>query len=163
MPLTALWRWRFVPYVVLAASLAMTIAVAGIAHREVAKRDEVRFRTSVDHLEGVLTQQLDTYTALLRGAAGLFAADPVVSAGEFHDFVERLDLRERYPGMLALGCIERVPRADLGDFLARRRLSDPGFTVRPPPDERELFPIVFLEPGDEFNRKAVGFDSRSEP
>jgi signal transduction histidine kinase/CHASE1-domain containing sensor protein len=163
MPFTAVWRWRYVPYVVLAASLAMTIAAASIAHREVEKRDEVSFHKSVDQLESVLTQELDTDVALLHGAAGLFAADPLVNADEFHAFVERLDLRARYPAIMGIGYTARVLPGGRDSFVAWRRLSEPGYAIRPPPGERETFPVAFLEPPDARNREVLGYDVHSEP
>jgi signal transduction histidine kinase/CHASE1-domain containing sensor protein len=158
----AILRSRRVPLLVLALALALTAVAASLVHLEADKRDATRFRKSVDQIETLLRQRLDTQVALLRGTAGLFAADEVVTPEEFQAFADRLDLRYRYPGVIGVGFAQRLRLDEVEDFTRRRRLDAPDFTVRPPPTD-ECVAVALVEPRTEHMAPALGFDLMTDP
>ena len=109
-------------------------------------------------------ERIDTVVALLDGTAGLFAASEDVRRGEFAAFVERLQLRERYPGILGIGFSQRIAPQELTAVQARRGAEwERPFQVWPAGPRDEYHSIVFLEPLNERNRAAIGYDMFSEP
>ena len=135
---------RFTPVVVLATALVATFLVAVFAHRAVRQRDQARFENSVQNAHDRILWRVEIYRATLRATAGVFAASENVSQAEFSRFVERLRLQEAYPGAQGIGWSERIAYT-------------PGAEI----DERHA--IRYLEPDDERNRAAIGFDMYSEP
>jgi PAS domain S-box-containing protein len=152
------------PYVILASTLLLTAVVAYSAKASADARARLRFEAAAQRASDAVTGRVDTYVAMLLSGTGLFAASQYVDRGEFHAFVERLDLRGRYPGIQGMGYTAYVKRAERDAFIARiRDEGAPGFTLRPEGERPEQYPVVYIEPFDEQNRGAVGFDVSSEP
>ena len=64
--------------------------------------------------------QFATDTALLRGAAGLFAAQSdQVTLSEFRAYVRRIEFEPLYPGVLGIGFTATLPAAERAEFEAR--------------------------------------------
>ncbi len=57
--------------------------------RAARERDAIRLESAVVRIQNSLTTRIETYTALLRAAAGLFAASEQVKLHEFRGFVEQ--------------------------------------------------------------------------
>lgn len=110
-----------------------------------------------------LNERLATYTQVLRGGLGLFAASTAVDRDEWKNYVEALELNKRYPGIQGVGYAELIQPADMPAYLDSVRADGfPDFTVRPD-GARELYSsITFLEPFDARNRQAFGYDMYSQ-
>lgn len=168
MPRVRLPKWipHFsVPVLVLLVGACATAVVALQLFFSARAQDEARMQLQTDMAVAALEQRLDAHAALLRGAAGLFAASEEVSAEEFAAYVERLGLGSRYPGVLGIGYARMVrgqaDRAALEADMRRRGLPD--FRVWPE-HPRDLFTtIVYLQPLDARNRAALGYDMFTEP
>jgi signal transduction histidine kinase len=75
-----------------------------------------------------------------------------------------LQLRERYVGVDGIGYAPRVPDGGLGAFV--RSVSLDGIAdlnIRPDSNRAEHFPAVLLEPPDNDNASAIGYDLAAEP
>lgn len=92
------------------------------------------------------------YESALIQARAFFMVNPNVTRKEFHEYFEGTQLPERYPGIQGLGFAPRVLRGEKYQF-----------NVWPLKDQKVMFPIMFLEPRDPRNVKAIGFDMYSEP
>ncbi|MFC3069196.1 CHASE domain-containing protein [Phenylobacterium soli] len=151
---------------VLALGLAATLGADVTLTRLAAAKDQERFDNVVAQSSEQITGRLDTYRAVLRAGAGLFAARPEpVTQAEFRAFADRLDLPGVYPGIQGLGFSLRTP--DRGGPATQRLLAQmgvPGLTLRTAaaPGE-EVHAIVFLEPLDRRNQTALGFDMFADP
>ena len=112
-----------------------------------------------------MLDRIETSIALLRGAAGLLASrdvDPNVH--EFRAYINRIGLRELYPGILGIGYSRRIApdeRQALEQDLQRQ--GHEGFRVWPEHARPTWHSIVLLEPLDMRDREAVGFDMFTHP
>jgi signal transduction histidine kinase/CheY-like chemotaxis protein len=144
--------------------LAVTAAVTFYVWFSVRARDRLRFQNAVQDLQDSLERRLDTYLALLRATAGLFAGSENVTHREFTAFVDQLNLPKRYPGVQGIGFSIRVPaaeRAALEKRLAAQGMA--GFHVWPEdPPRAEYHSIIYLEPLDRRNLEAIGYDMFTE-
>jgi CHASE1-domain containing sensor protein len=145
----------------------LTTAVAGFSINHIqAVKEEMRFSTAVDDTVMRLEVRLNTYSTLLRSAAGLFAATPgLVTRGQFKAFADELDLRATYPGIQGLGFSLKTPDGEGPQtrlLLERVGLPDLRFRSARHPGE-DLHAIVYLEPLDRRNRAAIGFDMFADP
>lgn len=143
-PNLALPHAASVPWLVLAFSLLLTAAATAFVGWSTRARDQARFANAVQATEDRILGRLDVYLTTLRGGAALFAGLDTVESQQFSDYVARLDLQSRFPGIQGIGWSERVASGL------------PGV-----PDERHA--IRYLEPLDARNRAAIGFDMYSEP
>ena len=162
-PLSSL-RWT-IPIWVLFFGLAGTGISAYYAARTGRAKDQVRFQDAVEAVVTGITGRVDTYVALLRAGAGLFeATGNTASREQFRRFADRLDLRDRYPGMQGLGFAVHVPSERLDDFIRHARaVVQPSFRVWPEEPREDYYPILYLEPEDRRNLAAVGYDMSTEP
>ncbi|BCJ90071.1 hypothetical protein IZ6_08060 [Terrihabitans soli] len=132
----------------------------------------VQIKSSVDRAEGlrfealasertdVVSDRLDTYIALLRGTAGLFAsAGGHVRSDQFAAYIDRLRLPELYAGIQGIGFIRAIPAARRDEILAEIRADGlPDFAIKPD-GERDFYTAInFLEPRDARSVAGSGFD-----
>ncbi len=137
---------RGVPYVLLAASLAMILAIVGYLLWVSHGRDRLRFQNRVQKTVDEIERRVETRIAVVRATRGLFTASEHLTREEFRDFVATLNLPQRYPGMAGLGFAraegpDRVvlayhegagskpPVLDAVAEIALRRARDDGFTA----------------------------------
>ncbi len=128
-------------------------------------RDHARFENAVQSTTDRIQHQLGAYAALLQGASGLFAAQEDMDRQEFAAYVERLQLERSYPGVRGIGFSQRLSREEVARFETRMRTREglPDFHVWPEGGaEGELHSVVYLEPMDERNAAAIGFNMYSE-
>ncbi|HTK50097.1 MAG TPA: CHASE domain-containing protein [Gemmatimonadaceae bacterium] len=152
------------PALVLGTSLLITALATWAAAATVRGRLEARFDSAVQSTRDRLDSRLDTYVALLRATAAFVAASDHVSAADFHQYADRLRVRERYPGIQGIGLSLRVTAAELR--AVERRMSaegDSAFHVWPDSARAEYHAIVYLEPLDRRNRAAIGYDMFTQP
>jgi CHASE1-domain containing sensor protein len=115
-------------------------------------------------LERHVAQRLRDDEQVLRGAAALFGLQARVGREAWRRYAEALRLQEAYPGMQGLGFARWVPAGELeAAEQAERADGLPGFEVHPRPGPGPAVAVVYLEPLDDRNRRALGFDGFSEP
>src|SRR5690606_28279875 len=112
-----------------------------------------------------LADRMDDYAQILRAGAAMFAASDEVDREQFRVFVEALDLERYLPGIQGVGFTQMLAAPELAAHEAAVRAEGfPEYALRPPPGERDpLSAIVFIEPFDDRNRRAFGFDMYSDP
>src|SRR5207248_3192664 len=92
------WRARL-PAMMLAGTLLLTAAATSFVYLSLHAADQARFENAVQSAADRVRDRIDTYTALLYGARGLFAASHDVTASEFRRFVEQMDLTRHFRGI----------------------------------------------------------------
>jgi signal transduction histidine kinase/ActR/RegA family two-component response regulator len=147
---------------VLAVGWTLTAAVVFNSRSQALESGRVRFERLTERMVDEVQRRVNLPLYGLNGITGLYAASSNVERHEFRTFVTRHDLAQEFPGVLAFGIVERVPRAKLDEFVRRERKDVPSFRVRTRGDAPDLFPIKFLEPLVS-NEAALGYDIGSEP
>ena len=152
------------PYFVLVVSVFLSVAAAGYVAMAARQRDRIRFQNAVQDVRDSIEGRIDTYTALLRAGTGLFAESGTVTRRGFHEFVERLDLPQRYPGIQGIGYIARTDQTDVPELVKSMRIQGAStFHIDPAGDRADYYPILYLEPPDGRNRTAIGYDMWTDP
>ena len=149
---------------VLIVALLLTGLTTALVSRTAVAKDRLRFDAATQRVADALTDGMETCAALLRGIAGLYAADGAVDRQDFHEYVNRLDLSRHYPGIRGVGFAALTRAGDEASLIERMRLSGQAdFRVWPATDQPDRFVITQLEPADERNRAALGFDMFTDP
>lgn len=109
-------------------------------------------------------QQVYSYENALLASRGLILSSDEVDKGEWKSFVSALQLGERMGGMLGIGYADLIEPQDLSRYEASVRRDGAGnFSVWPKEPERELYSSIrYIEPLDDINRPALGYDMYSE-
>ena len=129
-------------------------------------QDQTRFRNSVKDINERINARIQTSIALLRAGTGLFAASIEVKAVEFNRFVEQIELNKNYPGIQGIGFSIKFKAAEKGLVEAAvRRAGYPDFKVwsEEPPVGDEYHAIVYIQPLDFRNQRALGYDMFTDP
>jgi signal transduction histidine kinase/CheY-like chemotaxis protein len=152
------------PWAVLVASLLFTVAAAAYVSWSATSRDALRLASHASDIRAALSARMDAHIALLRAGTGLFASSDEVSVHEFRRFAEQLALREQFPGLLGIGYTRWLAPADvpaLEQEMRQQGVDD--FRVWPPAPPRDVYTsIVYLEPFDDVNQRAIGYDMFNE-
>jgi len=156
---------RWIAPAILAAGLLATGVSTALTWQAAALRERLTFEHATEIELRTVEDQFRTYTALLRGAAGLFAAeDDTVTLAQFRAYVQRIELQRLYPGFLGIGFTPTLPASARETFAARAEaLGVEKFRVRPPTDNPMISPVLFAEPPNPRNLAAIGYDVMSDP
>ena len=161
-------RWASAPWIVLVGMLMLTGVAAEYVRQTTnqAERQQYHYAasTSAHEIRDAIRDRIHTYVGLLRGAAGLFAADRVVSREQFHEYVQRLDLERNYRGVLGIGWAPVVPPGTAAELEQQLRLEgEADYHIRPSPEPRTAVPVAYIEPHGPRNNTALGYDMYSDP
>jgi CHASE1-domain containing sensor protein len=129
-----------VTLVVLVAGLMLTWVATRAAIDGEKQRAHAELQLLTADIQSAIGDRLLAYEALLRAGAGLLDAFWPASNDDWRRFTAQMRLATVYPGLQGVG------------FAARNAESGPLATT-----------IVYLEPLDDSNRLALGFDMASEP
>ncbi|WP_052807779.1 sensor domain-containing diguanylate cyclase [Methyloterricola oryzae] len=156
--------YRPYPWVLLAASLCLTVYSSLMAYRQVGQESRQRFVLAAGEIKTRLEDRISAYEQVLLGARGLFAADVAVSRQVWHRFVESLELQRRFRGIQGLGyALHLAPGSLPAHELDVAREGFEAYRVWPSGQRDEYSAIVYLEPFNARNQRAFGFDMLSEP
>src|SRR6185437_12595791 len=98
----------WIPYIIFAITLALTLLTTFYVSRATYTEDRLRFLNAVQDTNTNIETRLQTYIALLRGTAGLFAAEQNVTKDQFTSFIDRLNLGKNYIGTQGIGYVQIV-------------------------------------------------------
>nr|WP_181919422.1 CHASE domain-containing protein [Alkalilimnicola ehrlichii] len=125
---------------------------------------ESRFQFRANDITTALTDRMSTYKQVLRGGAGLFDTGAEVDLDAWARYVHRQRLRRNFPGIQGVGFAALVPAAQLEEHVLRERQQGRHDYAVWPEGVRTFYgPIVYLEPDDWRNRRAIGYDMFSDP
>ena len=152
------------PYLILLLGFCFTLLVYHYFSKLTFEQDEIRFQSAVREIQDEVSLRIATSTALLRAGTGLFAASDHVEAAEFERFVKQIELEKNYRDVHGIGYSVRFPAEEKSKVIADMRRQ--GFTdFKVWPDEsprKEYNAILYLQPFNERNRLALGFDMGTE-
>lgn len=127
-------------------------------------RNQVRFEAIADEAADRLHRRVQQHIALLIATAAHLAKDGgEITRSDFVDFISRLQLEGRYEGVQGIGfadIVESGEEADIRRHLSQNYGVDRG--VWPDSDEDVRTAIMLLEPLDDRNRTALGYDMYTE-
>jgi PAS domain S-box-containing protein len=153
------------PYLILLLGVGFTFIISYYFSKLTEAQDESRFLKSVQAIDDRIDKSIQTATALLRAASGLFAASESVEPAEFRAFIDQIQLRDHYPGILGIGFSQRVKAADKPALIATmQKQGVPDFKIWPDDSPRaEYHTIIYLEPNEDINKVAIGYDMSTSP
>ena len=117
-------------------ALTWVAARSAIESEKQLARAELELLTA--DIQSAISDRLRAYEALLRAGGGVLDAFWPVDGEDWRRFTAQMRFASIYPGLQGIGFAARV-------------------------DKREQFTILFLDPLDNSNRLALGFDPMTEP
>ncbi len=150
-------------WIVLGVSLCVTGLGWHLSNKFMWEKVRSRFESRANELNRKITERMAEYAQVLRSGKGLFAASEEVSRQEWKTFVNVLNVESNYPGIRGIGYSLRLDPQELDEHVAAVRAEGfPNYAPHPENPQAELHSIVYLEPFDEMNQRAFGFNMHSE-
>ena len=111
----------------------------------------------------LIKNRIVTYEQVLRSGVGLFKASDNVTRNEWKIFTQELKLQENFKGIQGFGYSEVVLPQNIQSHEEQiRKEGFPNYRIKPKGKREFYTPVVYLEPFDERNKKALGYDVYSE-
>lgn len=160
-------RWALQPWLVwLWAAMAVVLVawVWHLAERAAVRQAHQRLEFEAEEISLALAQRLRIYEIALRGGRGLLDASRGVSRAEWRRYVDNLRLESTHPGVQGLAFAPVLRPSQLAQHERQVRAEGLAqYAVHPPGPRDTMVPIVYIEPLDGRNQRALGFDMFSEP
>jgi PAS domain S-box-containing protein len=149
---------------VLLASLLLVYLYWRGAHAREMTAAQAEFASRADEASSLVVQRLNNYELLARGGVSLFASVARPSRQQWRNYVDGLNLRQRYPDALGLGFAFEATPLQLSETQRMLRESGEGMLSVWPHGVRGTYgPVLYLEPLTQENARAIGYDLYSEP
>lgn len=153
----------FYGWLTLLIGLVITGMISYYIYSKNYHEDQIRFEYEADQIWRRIQFRMDRYEGALIQARAFFLSSDDVSREEFHRYFDKTKLPERYPGIQALGLAVRIKKDELKSHIKKVRKELPHYTVWPEDHRNEYFSILYIEPMDWRNQRAIGYDMYSEP
>ncbi len=148
----------------LAVSIFCYYRLSNINHR-VARS---MFNETVDTRVWQLQQELESYVSILYGAKALTDTVPLLSRGDWNNYVETQSIAKRFPSLRAVSYVQAlIPDSEQAflDKLNNQRLpSDNGsaFAIHPAPVGNSYDVVAYSAPSNA-SQNLIGFNQSSDP
>jgi signal transduction histidine kinase len=155
-----LQNFKSLPFLVLGISILITVLVWINFVNTENDLEKSKFQSNSNLLRQSIVDRLKQYEQILYGGKGLFVSSTSVEYDEWKSFVATQEIGERFEGIQGVGHIKHISNdaelTALVDSMHQIGITD--FSVFPEGQRDEYYPIVFLEPLDFRNKRAVGYD-----
>ncbi|MCL1633698.1 CHASE domain-containing protein [Luteimonas sp. SX5] len=157
------FRGYLLALAVLLGSVASVILFWRNAYEREMSAAQADFVSATQQMAALVQQRMINYELALGGGAALFASVRPTPQ-QWQSFVDGLDTRERFPGLLGMGFAPYVTPDGLRQLQIESHDAGYGlFRIRPPGVRANYGPILYLAPMTLENRGVIGYDMFSEP
>lgn len=151
------------PYLVLATLILSTVGITYLYYQSARGKDSIRFNNEVNRVQTALETRIGLYIALLRSGRGFIESKKDLTRSSFANFVKSLELEKNYVGVQGIGYTVVIQPEEREQLIERMKTEGYADFKMFPETERESYQaIIYLEPLDERNRRALGYDMSTE-
>lgn len=164
LPVLRPTTWVF-PMVVLLASLTATFFLWRLSSTETRLLAETQLNEKAQEITGQILKRLEGNEAILLGGNALFSVrDNALTRQEWRQYASALKLDSNNPGVQGIGFVTWVPQSKTNTHISAIRAEGfPDYAIKPAGDRPFYTAIIWLEPFNEKNQRALGYDMYSEP
>ncbi len=110
-----------------------------------------------------IKKRLDFHAQLLRDISSFVSSSDTVTKEEWESYINLSNISKNLPGYQGIGYNILIPKDQLNSHIKHFRKIYKDYTITPEYDREEYSSIIYLEPQDELNIKAIGYDTFQEP
>lgn len=151
---------------VLITGLIITVLSVISNRKNIEEAARKEFEYSCNQIRIKVETRLEEHAQLLRGGVGLFAVSDSVTHEEWHEYFLRIRIEKYLPGIQGLGfsLLLQPDEVEENEKRFREVYKDykPDYKIYPE-GKRDIYTsIIYLEPHNERNKMAMGYDMFSE-
>jgi signal transduction histidine kinase len=155
---------RHLDFIALGGSLFITFAILGLFYSYILIQQDHEFDFISKKLANAIENRLINYEQVLHAAQGLFLGSDQVTSDEWQAFIKNQQIETRFPGVQVTGYSKKIGNSDdLAKHIEEMRLTYPDYVVHPDAQRDEYHSIIYIEPVNTRNLKALGYDMFAEP
>jgi PAS domain S-box-containing protein len=152
----------FLPKLVLIVSLGITSYFSYSTHKGIQVGAKKSFEFAVNDAILDLNHGMKDYELLLHSLEGFHYGCEFVSKDQWKIFLENVHLSKNYPGIHGAGFSLYIPKNKLKEHIAQYSKQLDKYEFKPSGQREEYSSVIYLEPLDAQNKRAIGFDMLSE-
>jgi signal transduction histidine kinase len=151
-------------YSVLLLALLLTLLASDYVRQNVQAEARTRFDETTQATKAAIYRRVKANLDAMFGARGLFLGSDSVEQNEWDAYVKSIEPQTRLEGLQSLGFATYVRPGERVSFSREAREEDLRDLWPEPDGERSAyFPLEFVAPSSEANRRMVGYDAYSDP
>ena len=155
---------RHLDFFALGGSLFITFTILGLFYSYILIQQDHEFDFISKKLAHTIEGRLVNYEQVLYSAQGLFLSSDQVTSNEWQVFIKNQQIENRFPGVQVTGYSVKIGNSeDLAKHIEEMRLTYPDYAVRPDTPREEYYSVVYIEPVNTRNLRALGYDMFTEP
>ena len=160
-------RWRLP--LLLASLLVLGLLGLVYLYWHAQQRQEIEqqrhdFDMAADRIAYNLKDRMDAYELVLHGVKGYFDGSESIDRGEFHAYIEALQLEDKRPGLQGISLLSWVAHDDVALHAnAMRRKGFEHYSIWPQGPRPHYAAITHIEPLTGSNLQVLGFDVMTRP
>ena len=127
------------------------------------EKKQIQFNSLTKNVIQQVKNRMATYKEILYSGVGFFEASENVTREEWHIFINKLQIKEHFPGIQGLGYSVVLKENELEKNI--QDIKNQGFPTYKvhPEGKRDIYTsIIYIEPFDQRNQRAFGYDMFSE-
>ena len=150
--------------VILTVSLAATFLLWRYESRLTEESYQLRFTQASDEILGSISETMIAYGQFLRSSVAMLNIHGDLTRDKWATYVAASDLKANFPDIQGVSFNPILhSRAEVAALEAKVQATDRAdFQVKPTGDRSLFAPVLYLEPLNESNQRAIGFDIYSE-
>jgi PAS domain S-box-containing protein len=156
-------RGMVIAWSTLIISLAITAYAWYSIKNSIDQETKDRFDFQTNEISNAIKDRMHDYEQILRGGLGLFNSSDNITRAEWEDYINNLKINESYPGILGMGFSKVILKGEKEKHIKEiRNEGFPNYRIWPE-GERDIYTsIIYLEPFNEVNQRAFGYDMFSD-
>lgn len=157
-------KWFLLPWLIFGLSMSVTVVLWHITREDILRGARADFDFRVEEIKQHIVHRMRGYELVLRGGVGYINASSNVTHEKWHKYVKSLKIDLNYPGIQGIGFSTIVQPSERERHTQRVRSEGaPNYSIWPEGDRPLYTSIIYLEPLDWRNQRAIGYDMYSEP
>lgn len=158
------WYSSILPWLVIVTGLLLSTITAWKSNQWITETEQLRFESASMHIQSLIKKELSASIQLISSTAAFIKSSADITHEEWQQFATTANLNQELLGFRAIGYAPLVRDAERTEH--ENTIRKNGFSyytiTQKEVSSQEMFPVTYLEPLTELNKKAFGFDLASE-
>ncbi|WP_417683584.1 CHASE domain-containing protein [Pseudidiomarina aquimaris] len=156
-------KTKWVPGLAFLVGVVISAGASYLSFISEVDRAKESFFFNIEQVEVAVTERLRTYELMLRGAAGFYETTSEIDRNAWRAYTEKLRQDGLISEVQGIGFAIYLEPQEVDAFNRRMRAEGfPDFRLHPVTPREKYSSILYLEPFDERNQRAFGYDMYSE-
>lgn len=161
-------HFLLIPFCIFFLFLIATLFAWKITSDAVMQEEKERFYQNATTIREWVQQRVDIYILAIEGLHGFLGATDTVTQKQWAQYIQRLQLFEKYPGISSISYVKKLDNKDKKAFIETMQTDSSfspndkqNFSIYPQEEKDTYYVVKYIEPL-EGREKTIGFDMGSE-